>query len=148
MSRFSFIPAAEAPEIADDVRTLFDEIAASLRRDQRAYSGECQPSLDVFETDQAVQIVVDLAGVPRDGVRVLFRSGIVIVAGEKAPPEAQGERGFHLVEREFGRFVRAVRLSGAFDVGNSRASLADGELTIVLPKLVERRGRSHEIRIT
>jgi HSP20 family protein len=148
MAQFTFMPSAEAPEIADDVRALFEEIAGNLTPDQRAYSGECQPALDVFETDQAVEVVMDLAGVPRSAVRVLFRAGIVIVAGEKAPPVGNQSHAFHLVEREFGRFVRAVRLNGAFDVANSRASLHDGELTIVLPKLIDRRGRAHDIRIT
>ena len=148
MAQFTFVPAAEAPEIADDVRALFDDIAESLSHDKRAYSGEFQPAFDVLETDQAVEIVMDLAGVPKNGVRVLFRAGILIVAGEKAPPAANQNQAFHLVEREFGRFVRAVRLNGAFDVANSRASLQDGELAIVLPKLTERRGRAHEIRIT
>ena len=147
MAQFTFMPAAESPEIADDVRAMFDEIAASLNQAQRAYNGECQPPLDVLETDQAVEIVVDVAGVPPNGMRVVFRAGIVIVAGEKAPPPASESHAYHLVEREFGRFVRAVRLSGAFDIANSRASLRDGELTIVLRKLADRRGRAHHIRI-
>ena len=147
MAQFTFMPAAESPEIADDVRAMFEEIAASLKQEQRAYSGECQPPLDVLETDQAVEIVVDIAGVPASGVRVVFRAGVVIVAGEKGPPAASQSQAFHLVEREFGRFVRAVRLNGAFDVANSRAALRDGELTIVLPKLTERRGRAHAVRI-
>jgi len=148
MPQFTFIPTADAPEIAEDVRALFEEIASSLRHDQRAYSGECQPPLDVFETDQAVEILIDVAGITKDAVRVLFRSGIVIVAGEKAPPAGNQSHAFHLVEREFGRFVRAVRLNGAFDIARSRATLVDGELTIVLPKVAERRGQAHEIRIS
>jgi HSP20 family protein len=147
VAQFTFMPTAESPEIADDVRAMFEEIAAGLKQDQRAYSGELQPALDVLETDRAVEIVMDVAGVPPNGVRVLFRAGIVIVAGEKGPPAANQSHAFHLVEREFGRFVRAVRLTGAFDIANSRASLHDGELTIVLPKLTERRGRAHDIRI-
>jgi HSP20 family protein len=147
MAQFSFVPTAEAPDIADDVRALFEEISATLRRDQRAYSGECQPTLDVIETDQAAEIVVDLCGVPKEAIRVLFRAGVVIVAGEKAPPAAEENPAFHLVEREFGRFARAVRLNGAFDIALSRASLQDGELTIVLPKLHERRGQAHDIPI-
>jgi len=147
MAQFTFLPATESPEIAEDIRALFDDLAAKLRHDQRAYSGECQPALDVLETDQAVEIIVDLSGVSRDAVRVLFRSGVVIVAGEKAPPPGNQSQAFHLVEREFGRFARAVRLNGAFDVANSRASLESGELTIILPKLIDRRGQAHEIRI-
>jgi HSP20 family molecular chaperone IbpA len=52
------------------------------------------------------------------------------------------------VEREFGRFARAVRLNGAFNVPQASAALADGELTIVLPKLLERRDRAHRIPVT
>ena len=147
MAHYTFLPAAETPEIADDIRALFDDLAAKLRHDQRAYSGKCEPPLDVLETDQAVEIVVDLSGVAKEAVRVLFRAGVVIVAGEKAPPPGDQSQAFHLVEREFGRFARAVRLNGAFDVANGRASLHGGELTIVLPKLGDRRGQAHEIRI-
>ena len=45
------------------------------------------------------------------------------------------------------RIAGAVRLNGAFDVQNARARLRDGELTIALPKLEERRGRGHRIPI-
>jgi HSP20 family protein len=147
MAQFTFVPTAEAPDIADDIRALFSELSASLPHEQRAYSGEWEPPLDVFETDQAVQILMDLSGVPKEAVRILFRSGVVIVAGEKSPPRGQPDQAFHLVEREFGRFARVVRLSGAFDVGGSRATLEDGELTIVLNKVAERRGRGHHISI-
>jgi HSP20 family protein len=148
MAQFTFLPATETPDIADDVRTLFEEIAGQLRHDERAYSGAWQPALDVLETDRAVEVVMDLAGVARHAVRVLFREGVLIVAGEKAPPPAGQERAFHLVEREFGRFARAVRVAGAFDIANSRAMLQNGELTIVLPKLAERRGQAHRIDIS
>jgi HSP20 family protein len=147
MAQFTFIPEAEAPEIADDVRELFEELASTLRHEHRAYSGECRPALDVVETDRAIEILVDVAGVPAEAIRVLFRAGVVIIAGEKAPPVGNQSQAFHLVEREFGRFARAVRLNGAYDVGNARATLSGGELTIVLPKLADRRGKPQRIPV-
>lgn len=147
MAQFTFLPSAEAPDVADDVRAVFEELASTLRPEQRAYSGECHPPLDVLETEEAVEIVVDLPGVPREAVRVLFREGVVIVAGEKAPPPGNQEQTFHLVEREFGRFARAVRVTGAFDIAGSRASFDNGELVIVLRKRPERRGQAHLIPI-
>jgi HSP20 family protein len=147
MTQFSFIPTAEAPDIADDVRELFQDLASTLRDEHRAYSGECRPSLDVVETDQAVEIVIDVAGVPPDAIRVLFRAGIVIIAGEKAPPTGDHSQAFHLVEREFGRFARAVRLAGCYDVTAAKATLRAGELVIVLPKMADRRGQAHRIPI-
>ena len=147
MAQFTFIPSGEAPELADDIRRLFDDLAASLPREHRAWSGECHPPLDVIETDKAVEIVIDVCGIAPQAIRVLFRDDVLIVAGEKAPPAAKQDQAFHLVEREFGRFARAVRLSGAFDVAGGRAAIAAGELTIVLPKRPDRRGRAHIIGV-
>lgn len=147
MAQYSLIPTAESRELADDIRVLFDELAASLHHEQRAYSGECHPTLDVLETDTAIEVVVDVAGIPRAALRVVFRAGVLIVAGEKAPQGTAPHRSYHLVEREFGRFARAVRVTGAFDISRARASLLSGELTIVLPKLDDRRGRPYPIAI-
>jgi HSP20 family protein len=148
VAQFSFLPTGESRELADDIRELFDDLARSLQHEHRAYSGECHPTLDVLETDAGLEIVVDVPGVPRDALRVVFRTGVVIVAGEKAPPAAGTQPSYHLVEREFGRFARAVRVTGAFDIQHARASLQDGELTIFLPKIEERRGRASSIPIT
>jgi HSP20 family protein len=148
VAQFSFVPSAESRELTDDLREVFADLDTRLRPEQRVYSGECHPPLDVVETDAAVEVVVDVSGVTPEALRVLFRGGVLLVAGEKAPPAAASEPTFHLVEREFGRFARAVRLSGAFDVRRASASLRDGELMIVLPRLTERRGQSHSISIT
>ena len=148
MAQFSFTPSAEVTDLAEDVRQVFDELASSLRGVQRSLSGECHPPLDVLETDAAVEVVMEVSGVAPAAVRVLFKAGVLLIAGEKAPPTPTGAETFHQVEREFGRFARGVRLSGAFDVPRGRASIRDGELTIVLPKLADRRGRAHRIVVT
>jgi HSP20 family protein len=148
VAQFSFIPTSESGELADDIRELFQDLAATLRHELRAYSGECHPSLDVLETESTLEVVVDVPGVPQEALRVLFRGGVLLVAGEKAAAAAtQEEQSYHLVEREFGRFARAVRLTGAFDLEKSVATLANGELTIVLPKMRDRRGLGHQIPV-
>ena len=53
MAQFSFIPSAEVSDLAEDIREIFEELASTLTGDQRAYSGECHPPLDVVETDDA-----------------------------------------------------------------------------------------------
>jgi HSP20 family protein len=147
VAKFSFIPSEESRDLADDIQRLFDDLAGALSRERRAYSGECRPPLDVLETDVEIQVTVDLSGVPAEAVRILFRGGVLIVAGEKAPGPPSPDRMFHLVERDFGRFARVVRLAGAFDIPNARAVLRDGELIVTLPKRDERRGSSHLITV-
>lgn len=147
MAQFSFLPSSEARELTDDVRELFENLAAQLPHEQRAYSGECHPTIDVLETDEAVEVAVDVSGIPATALRVLFRAGVLLIVGEKAPPRTTEDQTFHLVEREFGRFARAVRLTGAFNIPGARASVTDGELSIVLPKLIDRRDQSHRIAV-
>ena len=143
-----FVPSSEPQELADDVRELFADLASVLPRQSRAVSGECHPTLDVRETDEAVEVIVDIAGVPADSMRVLFRAGVLLVVGIKTPLPPDEHQSFHLVEREFGKFARGVRVNGAFDVARASATVEDGELLVVLPKLPERRGRAHRITVT
>jgi HSP20 family protein len=147
VSQLPFTPSVESRELAEDIRDLFDDLARTLDRAHRAFSGECHPSLDVLETESAVEVIVDVCGIPPEALRVQFRAGVLVVAGEKAPAATSRDQTFHLVEREFGRFARAVRLNGAFDVALARASVRDGELTVILPKIQERRGNAHRIAV-
>lgn len=148
MAQYSFLPSGDSQELAEDIRELFADLASSLKHDQRAYSGECHPTLDVLESDEAMEVVVDVCGMTPAAIRVLFRGGVLIVAGEKAQTPPGPDQTFHLVEREFGRFARAVRLTGAFDIKRATATVRNGELTIVLPKLGDRRGQAHRIAVT
>lgn len=147
MPQPSFLETGESRELTDDVRELFEDLAAHLKHEQRAYSGECHPPLDVRETGDALEVIVDVSGIAPEAIRVLYRAGVVIVAGEKAPTLTTQEQTFHLVEREFGRFARAVRVNGSFDVQNAHATVRQGELVVVLPKLSDRRGAAHRIPI-
>ncbi len=149
MPQLSFIPSAEVGDLADDVRQLFEELAGTLRAEQRSVSGECRPPLDVFESDDAIEVVMDLSDVAPEAVRILFRSSVLVIAGEKAAPrQPDGPQTFHLVEREFGRFARGVRVNGAFDLQAATATMRNGELTVVLPKRADRRGTAHRITIS
>jgi HSP20 family protein len=135
-------------DLGQEVRRLFDEL--SRRRPERRHliSGECMPLQDVFETERTIEIVLDLPGVTVENCRVLIKSGIVLVVGEKERPEAaHGPASFHLVERDFGRFARAIRIHAAVDAAKAHARLKDGELRIILPKTVERRGREISVPI-
>lgn len=112
-------------------------------------SGECTPPLDVLETGEGVEVILDVPGVPLEALRVIYSHGTLIVAGRKVPAGcAHREAAFHLAERSFGRFARAVRLGGAFDAGRATATLGAGELRIVIPRIEERRGRDITISIT
>ncbi|HUR35713.1 MAG TPA: Hsp20/alpha crystallin family protein [Vicinamibacterales bacterium] len=135
---------SEPGEFRDDIRRIFQELD---RAGQELPAGECAPPLDVFETDGAVEIAMDLPGVPAGAVRVVARGQMVLIAGIKAPRRTRGESSFHLVERGYGRFARVIRLASACDTSQARATMSDGELRVSVPRLADRRGRSIRIAI-
>jgi HSP20 family protein len=129
-------------DLAGDVQRLLEDLARRRPDRRQLVAGECMPVVDVFETEKTVEIVLDLPGVGADAVRILFKSGVLLIVGEKERPDMakRGPASFHLVERDFGRFARAVRINAAIDGAQARARLANGELRIVLPRIAERRG--------
>lgn len=150
MAAFSSSTDINPNDLAHDVQRLLEDLARRRPDRRHVVSGECIPGVDVFETERTVEIVLDLPGVAADALRVLIKSGVVLIVGEKERPALSKNTpaSFHLVERDFGRFARAVRVIGAVDAGAARARLAQGELRIVLPRRNERRGQGQPIPIT
>jgi HSP20 family protein len=82
-------------------------------------------------------------------VRAVVRENAVIIAGEKAAAGcAAADARFHLAERSFGRFARAIRLLTPVDASRATAELSGGRLRIVVPRVDERRGRDIPVTIT
>jgi HSP20 family protein len=137
---------SEIGEFAAEVRRIFLELGRSSGSESPA--GECAPPLDVYETDDALEITVDLPGVDPAAIRVLGKGDSVLIAGEKAARRARGESSFHLVERGYGRFARVVRLGRPCDTSRARATLVDGELRVSIPKIADRRGNAIQITVS
>ena len=136
-------------DLAEDVHRLLEDLAKGRPERRHVVAGECMPVVDVFETDKAVEIVLDLPGVAADAVRVLLKGGVLLIVGEKERPDVskRGPASFHLVERDFGRFARAVRINAAIDASQARARMANGELRVVLPRIADRRGAGRLVPI-
>lgn len=143
------LPPFEAEDLGDEVARLFEDLDRARPLDRRLLPGAFSPTLDAVETCDAVEIVVDVPGVPPDDLRVLVKGNVVIIAGGKLPPNPceRARASFHLVERDFGRFARAVRLSGAFDAVGASATLGGGELRVRVPRLDERRGQGVRVPV-
>lgn len=140
--------STDVGDLGHEIRRLFEDLARRRPDRRHMVSGECLPLQDVFETERTIEIVLDVPGLTSESCRVMVKSGIVLVVGEKERPEpSRGPASFHLVERDFGRFARAVRVHAAIDAAKTRARLKDGELRIILPKLPERRGQEIVVAI-
>jgi len=136
---------SEIGDFAPEVRQVFLELGRAFG--SQSLAGECAPPVDVYETDDSLEITMDLPGIDSAAVRVIGKADNILIAGEKAARRARGESSFHLVERGYGRFARVVRLGRACDTSKARASLANGELRVSIPKIADRRSKAIPITI-
>jgi HSP20 family protein len=136
---------SEVGDFAEEIQRIFLELGRTFGAESLA--GECSPAIDVFETDDTLELTVDVPGIEPSALRVLMKADAVLLVGEKTARRGHRESSFHLVERDFGHFARAVRLGRACDAAKARASLANGELRISIPKIDDRRGQTMEISV-
>ncbi len=129
-------------EVGDIVHRL-----ALLDRSDRLPGSEWSPAVDVFESRDRLVVAVEVPGLPPEALRVVYRERELVLAGERRARRMGPGATFHCLERPHGRFERTIPLDVAVDVARAKASLAGGILTVVLPRLRERRGRETAIPI-
>src|SRR4051794_2794740 len=101
----------ERRELPDDLRRLLETGAAAA---------EYTPPIDVIESDTSLQILLDLPGVLPSQIDVVFSRNVLLISGDKTPVLSEREdAAFHIAERAFGRFARAIGVEGAFDAGKA-----------------------------
>jgi HSP20 family protein len=124
------------------------ERLAELSRAEPQIAGEWSPDMDVYESDGAIVVVVEVPGLGTKDLKVTCKERMLIVSGERHdPPGEPANRAFLCLERHRGRFVRALRFDVPVDTARARARLAGGLLSVTIPQLRERRGRETVIEV-
>jgi HSP20 family protein len=90
------------------------------------------PPTDVYETESAYIVRVEIAGMKEDAFDVSIENETLFITGSR--PDIPERRGYHQMEIRFGKFAAAVGLPGSVNVEQARAEYKDGFLTVTLPK--------------
>ena len=109
--------------------------------------GEWMPALDLAETKDAMVCKLDVPGMEPKNIRIFIQDNVLTVRGEKKVEKEEKEETFHRNERQFGAFVRSLRLPIAVDGLKVNATFHNGVLTIVMPKSPEARGTEVPIKV-
>ena len=103
------------------------------------------PATDVAETEDGLQISVELPGLKKEDVKLRIENGVLTLSGEKSTQKEEKKTELHCVERRFGAFRRQISLPSQVDAGKAKASFEDGVLTIEIPKLEAAKPRELQI---
>ena len=91
------------------------------------------PVADIFETDQALKVVLEMPGVAKENVEVDVENDVVTIAGRIDISRYEGLQPLY-TEYNIGNYSRSFQLSSKIDQENIKAELKDGVMTLVLPK--------------
>jgi HSP20 family protein len=102
------------------------------------------PSADIEETDDAFVIEIELPGVKKSDINIDLGGQRLVVTAELKERERVGV--LRRRTRTFGTYHYEVVLPGEVDPDRAEASLADGVLTLRLPKPGGSKARSIPIK--
>ncbi|MBB5518619.1 Hsp20/alpha crystallin family protein [Amphiplicatus metriothermophilus] len=93
-----------------------------------------RPATDIFETDDAVVLELELPGVARDSVDVSLENRVLTIRGQT--PRRKRE-GWQQIYAEYGEgdYERVFSLSEEIDRDKIQASFRNGVLRLELPKV-------------
>jgi HSP20 family protein len=123
-----------------DLLTLHDHIGQLVGSDSPGWT----PPVDLFETAGTFVLTAEVPGLAREHVEIHAEESRIVIRGAREGAQPPCEQ-YHRVERGHGRFSRAFVLPEPIDVDNITADLADGLLTITIPKAGGRGTRRVEV---
>ncbi|MFO1159196.1 MAG: Hsp20/alpha crystallin family protein [Reyranellaceae bacterium] len=102
------------------------------------------PVTDIYETDQALVVVMEMPGVDRKDIDIRIEDDVLTVEGRIDYAKYEGMEPLY-TEYGVGPFARSFSLSHVIDQQKIAGSVADGVLTLNLPKVQRAQPRRIEI---
>jgi HSP20 family protein len=123
-------------------QTSQQEVAPREKREltqaeERTEAGKFfSPHTDIHETERAVLVMMEMPSVGKDSIDIQVEKGVLTVKGTIDPARYESVQPLY-TEYNVGNFVRTFTVSPKVDAANISATVADGVLTIELPKTKE-----------
>lgn len=103
------------------------------------------PAVDIYESEEAVHLRAEMPGVAKDGVEINLENDTLTIKGFKAANGAKEERSL-LREFDTGHYLRRFTIAETIDQNRIEATMADGLLNLVLPKVEPAKPRKIEVK--
>jgi HSP20 family protein len=91
------------------------------------------PAVDIFDTEQELVLLADMPGVSGENIEIDLRDDTLTILGRVPATTEEGQ--VLLSEYKTGNYFRTFRITEIVDRGKITASISDGVLKLVLPKV-------------
>jgi len=123
------------------------DLQALQERLARPQAEAWAPPIDVYETATVYVVTAEVPGLTRELIELALEDTRLTIRGRRPDPGSTSGRAvrFHQVERGRGPFSRTFEFADRVDGSRVTADLANGVLTVTLPKLAEPPARKIEV---
>lgn len=132
--------------LRQEMNWLFDDAFRGLPGFPANGPALLAPSIDVKETDKAIEIQAELPGVDQKDVEVSYANGVLTIKGEKKAEKEESQAGYRFSERSYGSFLRSFSIDDV-DADKIAASFDKGVLKVTLPKAPAAAAKTKKIEI-
>jgi len=102
------------------------------------------PVTDIFETPQALTVVLEMPGVGRNSIEASVENDVVTIEGRIDFAKYEGMQPVY-TEYNVGHYARSFQISNKIDQGKISAEMKDGVVTLVLPKAEQAKQRKIQV---
>jgi HSP20 family protein len=103
------------------------------------------PPIDVYETADSFVVSAEVPGLTREQIELAMADSRLVIRGARIDRAAEGVH-YQQVERGHGAFSRTFEFDAQIDADRVTADLANGVLTVTLPKKPAAPGRKIDVR--
>ncbi len=104
-------------------------------------------SIDLSESDDALEIKADLPGMQEADIDLTLRDGALVISGERKHESEEKKKNYYRSERAYGAFTRNVPLPCEVDEDKIDAQFKKGVLTVHMPKTPAAKNNRRKIEI-
>jgi HSP20 family protein len=132
---------------------MYEELPMGRKIMLSSVNGIWRPPTDVFESDGAYVIRVEISGLRQtaageiENAALLIEGDLVILRGERSDDCPHTKCNYHQMEIQYGPFEVAVRIPAPFDRDAVTTKYRQGFLEIVVPKARRAARGSKRIKI-
>jgi HSP20 family protein len=105
------------------------------------------PAVDIYETENELVLKADLPDVELKDIDVRVENQTLTISGERKFEQEQSGKGYHRIERSYGRFVRSFAVPQTFDTEQIAADFKNGVLSVTLPKKEAAKPRQIKVEV-
>ena len=102
------------------------------------------PVTDIFETPQALTVVLEMPGVDRNSIEASVEDDVVTIEGRIDFAKYEGMQPVY-TEYNVGHYARSFQISNKIDQSKISAEMKDGVVTLVLPRAEQTKQRKIQV---